>query len=92
MGKKKVRQPSFSPKDGIFLQGGSDLDAETDKIDHDYSDRDDIGDSDEYECIKNIASDLSHLKWFEEPIKNYLARVFNSLWVYLCACVYTFPL
>ena len=42
-----------------ILYRGSDLDAEIDKVVHDYSDRDDINDRDEDECSKNIANELS---------------------------------
>ena len=66
---KRTRQPSYPPENQISLHGGSKLDAEIDKVAHDYSDGDDISDSGEDECIENIASDLSTIKISGQPIK-----------------------
>ena len=44
-----------------ILKWGSYLDAKIDKVVHDCSDWVDISDSDNDECSKNIASDLSKI-------------------------------
>lgn len=76
---KRTRQPSYSLDDQTSLHGGSDLDAEIDKVIHDCPDRDDISDKGDNEFIKNIASDLSATKKSGEPIKNSLAKVINNV-------------
>ena len=77
-GKKNLTAIIFARRSNILARR-SDLDAEIIKVVHHYSDGDDIGDGDEDEFIKNIASDLSTTTKSGEPFENSLAEGFNCV-------------